>query len=79
MVGVTVGIIESANAGNRSMLVHPSHLTSQHQEFYGWVRNIFDEWKRCLNLPDDDFDKLELLEEFQISYEDLKNHRHRNT
>ncbi|MDA2766724.1 hypothetical protein PDQ78_29660, partial [Bacillus cereus group sp. Bc008] len=26
MVGVTVGISESGNTGNRSMLVHPSHL-----------------------------------------------------
>ena len=36
MVGVTVGFRESYNAGNRSMLVHPSHRTIQHREFCDW-------------------------------------------
>ena len=71
MVGVTAGFIISRNTGNRSMLVHPSHLTAQHQEFYNWVRNIVEEWKRILKLPDNDQDKLELIEEFQIAYDDL--------
>ncbi|MDM4092710.1 Z1 domain-containing protein [Klebsiella oxytoca] len=71
MVGVTVGISESGNTGNRSMLVHPSHLTSQHKEYYGWVRSIFDEWHRCLALRDDDPDKLDLLNEFRESYNQL--------
>ncbi len=68
MVGVTVGISESGNTGNRSMLVHPSHLTSQHHEYYRWVRSIFDEWHNCLELPDDDLDKIDLLDEFRESY-----------
>ena len=42
MVGVTAGLLASRNTGNRSMLVHPSHRTAQHQEFYNWVRNIFE-------------------------------------
>lgn len=71
MVGVTAGLRESGNKGNRSMLVHPSHRTSQHQEFYGWVRDIFEEWKRVLNLPDADPDKQELLEDFRLAHEDL--------
>ncbi|ELX3859082.1 hypothetical protein QKZ66_002733 [Salmonella enterica] len=71
MVGVTVGISESGNTGNRSMLVHPSHLTSQHKEYYGWVRSIFDEWHRCLSLRDDDPDKIDLLNEFRESYNQL--------
>lgn len=71
MVGVTVGIREGRNTGNRSMLVHPSHLTAQHQEFYNWARDIFEEWKRILNLPDTDLDKQELIEDFRDAYQDL--------
>lgn len=71
MVGVTAGIREGRNTGNRSMLVHPSHRTAQHQEFYNWVRDIFDDWKRILNLPDNDPDKQELIEDFRGAYDDL--------
>ena len=71
MVGVTAGFIISRNTGNRSMLVHPSHLTAQHREFYNWVRNIVEEWKQILKLPDNDPDKLELIEEFQTAHDDL--------
>jgi hypothetical protein len=72
MVGVAAGMLESGNVGNRSMLVHPSFQTAPHQEFYGWVRDIFEEWKRRLNLPDNDPDKLELLEELQDAHADLR-------
>ena len=71
MVGVTIGFLTSHNTGNRSMLVHPSHLTAQHQEFYNWVRNIFEEWKRTLTLPPADSDRLDLIEDFRESYDDL--------
>ena len=71
MVGVTAGIREGRNTGNRSMLVHPSHRTAQHQEFYNWVRDIFDEWKRTLNLPDNDLDRQELIEDFRDAYDEL--------
>ena len=71
MVGVTAGIREESNTGNRSMLVHPSHRTAQHQEFYNWVRDVFEEWKRILNLPDADPDKQELIEDFRYAYDDL--------
>lgn len=71
MVGVAVGLMQDGNRGNRSMLVHPSHLTAQHQEYYNWVRDIFEEWKRILGLPDSDPDKQELIEELRGAYEDL--------
>jgi len=71
MVGIAAGLRESGNRGNRSMLVHPSHRTAQHQGFYGWVRDIFEQWKRVLGLPDDDPDKQELLQEFRDAYGDL--------
>ena len=71
MVGVTAGLLISRNTGNRSMLVHPSHRTAQHQEFYNWVRNIFEEWKRALTLPPADPDRMDLIEDFRESYDDL--------
>lgn len=71
MVGVAAGLREGRNTGNRSMLVHPSHRTAQHQEYYNWVRDIFEEWKRLLALPDVDPDKQELIEELREAYADL--------
>ena len=71
MVGVTAGLRASRNTGNRSMLVHPSHRTGQHQEYCSWVREIFEAWKSILTLPDDDSDKLELIEDFREAYDDL--------
>lgn len=53
------------------MLAHPSHRTAQHQEFYGWVRDIFEEWKRILSLPDTDPDKQEVLADFRDAHADL--------
>jgi hypothetical protein len=72
MVGVAAGLRETGNIGNRSMLAHPSFRTAPHQEFYGWVRDIFDEWKRRLNLADNDPDQQELLEEFRDAHADLR-------
>jgi len=71
MIGVAAGLREGRNTGNRSMLVHPSHRTIQHQEFYNWVRDIFDDWKRILGLPDGDPDKQELMEDFRDAHADL--------
>jgi hypothetical protein len=72
MVGVTAGIREGRNTGNRSMLVHPSHRTAQHREYYNWVRDIFEEWKRVLALPSGDPDKQQLIEEFREAHNDLR-------
>jgi hypothetical protein len=71
MVGLAAGLRESRNTGNRCMLVHPSHRTAQHQEYHGWVREAFEDWKRILGLPDSDPDKQELLEEFRDAHTDL--------
>ncbi len=71
MVGVAAGLCDGGNRGNRSMLVHPSHRTVQHQEFYNWVREIFEDWKRILGLPDSDPDKQELIEELRVAYNEL--------
>ena len=72
MVGVTAGIRKDGNTGNRSMLVHPSHRTAQHQAYCNWVRSVVGEWKRVVGIPDNEPDKQELLEEFLGAHEDLK-------
>ncbi len=71
MVGVAVGLRQGTNKGNRSMLVHPSHRTDRHQEYYNWVRNIFEEWNRILGLPDTDPDRQDLLNELRGAYNNL--------
>jgi len=74
MVGVSAGIqLEGDKMSNRSMLVHPSHRTEYHQEFYLWVKDLFDEWKRTLTLPPDDLDKQQLIADFKDAYFDLTN------
>lgn len=71
LLGVAAGLQENGGTGNRSMLVHPSQLTIQHQEFFKWVRDAFEGWKRVLSLPEEDPDRLDLIEEFRVAYTDL--------
>ena len=71
MVGVTAGIRQGGNTGNRSMMVHPSHLTMHHKEYYRWVCSIVDEWKVVLGLPSSDPDRQQLVEDFRNAHTDL--------
>ncbi|RRA49307.1 alpha-1,4 polygalactosaminidase [Acidipila sp. EB88] len=72
LLGVAAGLETNGGTGNRSMLVHPSQLTVQHQEFFIWVKNAFERWKRVLGLADSDPERRELIEEFRAVYDDLK-------
>ena len=71
MVGVAAGIMTSENRGNRSMLVHPSHLVAKHEEYANWVRAIFEDWLARLKLSADDPDRRELLEDLKHAHADL--------
>lgn len=71
MVGISADLILNGGMGNRSMMVHPSHRTAQHQEFLEWVNNAFEAWKQILNEPNDTSEKQSLLEEFEIVYNEL--------
>jgi hypothetical protein len=71
-VGIAANIELDNLRGNRSMLVHPSHLTEHHRDYYNWVRDIFEEWRRCLNLPDGSTDRNQLIVTFQHAYNDLR-------
>ena len=56
---------------NRSMLIHPSRLQGDHITFYSWVNNIKESWRRLLEGNDSD-EKGDLLDEFQLAYNDLQ-------
>lgn len=73
MIGVVIGLKNHDNTGNRSMLVHPSHLTIQHQVYLGWVRKIFDSWGKILSdLEQSDPDRMQLIDDFRGAYSDLE-------
>lgn len=71
-VGIAANIELDSLRGNRSMLVHPSHLTEHHRDYYNWVRDIFEEWRRCLDLAEESIDRNHLIETFQDAYADLR-------
>lgn len=73
MIGVAAGIIRGRGIGNlnRSMLVHPSRETAQHWEYRVWIGRVFDECLRILELPPEDPDRQDLIDEFQEAYDDL--------
>lgn len=71
IVGIAAAIELGENRGNRSMLVHPSHLTAQHNDFYNWIRDSLEDWKSCLNQPEHDPDRQELLEALRIAHSEL--------
>ena len=70
-VGVAAGIVLDGGEGNRSMMVHPSLRTIGHAQYHVWVTQIREEWMRILALDETDFDRQELLEDFQQAYEGL--------
>lgn len=69
-LGVVAGEMQN-NHRNRTMLVHPSRLQGDHNEFTNWIRSTCNSWQRLLS-ENDNADKKELLEEFRISYNQLR-------
>lgn len=73
LVGVAAGLIQGRSVQNarRSMLVHPSQKTAQHEAYRRWIGRVFDDWQRILGLPEADSDRIDLLEDFLEAYRDL--------
>lgn len=69
-LGVVAGEMQN-NHRNRTMLVHPSRLQGDHNEFTNWIRNTCNSWQRLL-AGNDNEDKRELLDEFRTSYNQLR-------
>ena len=74
LVGVAAGLVDgrSAQNANRSMLVHPSQRTEQHREYRRWIGDVFDEWQRVLELPEDHSDRRDLTADFDRAYANLQ-------
>jgi len=72
LLGVASGIGSNDGIHNRSMLIHPSHLTILHEQYAHWIRNILSHYKRILHLDLDEPDRHDLIDEFCVSYKDLK-------
>ena len=70
-LGVVKGKPKKEGKGNRSMMIHPSQLTFTHSEYERFVIAIKNNFIETLNLPNGNPDKLDLLEEFKIAYNDL--------
>lgn len=68
-LGVVSGELQN-NHRNRTMLVHPSRLQGDHNEFTNWIRNTCNSWQRLLSGTEED-EKRDLLEEFRDSYRQL--------
>ena len=73
MIGVAAGLIQGLSVQNprRSMLVHPSQRTASHLEYRNWIDQSSREWRRLLDLPETDPDRIDLMEDFQAAYDDL--------
>ena len=69
-LGVVAGEMQN-NHRNRTMLVHPSRLQGDHNEYSNWIRNTCNSWQRLLSGNDED-DRRELIGEFRTSYDQLK-------
>lgn len=69
-LGVVAGEL-THDQRNRSMLVHPSRLQGDHNQFTDWVRGICNSWQRLLTSNEDD-ERRTLIEDFRTSYNDLQ-------
>nr|WP_281722560.1 Z1 domain-containing protein [Nitrosomonas nitrosa] len=70
-LGVAAGL-PTFKGGNRSMMVHPSVTTAEHARFHQWIVTTKETWKKILSDPATSVDRIELLDEFRASYQDLQ-------
>ena len=68
-LGVSAGVLEGRE-GNRTLMVHPSHLTSTHDTYAGWARGIKQGWEQILR-DEGSPDQAQLRREFSASYAEL--------
>ncbi len=69
-LGVVAGEILQ-DQRNRSMLVHPSRLQGDHNQFTEWVKGICNSWRRIL-IGNDQAEKNQLITEFREAYNNLQ-------
>ena len=69
-LGVSAGVV-GERQGNRSMMIHPSHLTASHDTYAAWARSIKQGWLETLREPPGAPDLLAMQDEFEKAYRDL--------
>ena len=68
-LGVVIGeMIE--DQFNRTMLVHPSRLTADHNDYFNWINDVVGSWTRLLESDDID-EKERMSQDFRLAYNDL--------
>lgn len=55
----------------RSMLIHPSRLRNDHRDVVQWVGEAINDWSRTLALPQTDPDRVALLDDLKVAYDEL--------
>lgn len=68
-LGVAAGVL-AGREGNRTMMIHPSHLTSMHDIYANWARSVKHSWKTALD-DDGSPDQADLRKDFEASYVEL--------
>ena len=72
MVGVAAAYAQGADEGdNRSMLVHPSVRTADHQTYLNWINDLFHDWRSTFRRGEGDPDFASLAETFRDAYSDI--------
>ena len=71
VAGQVLHLYRDPSQRNRSMLIHPSRLQGDHNTFYSWVNDTKESWRRLLTGVDND-EKRDLLNDFQLVYNDLQ-------
>ncbi|HLN29389.1 MAG TPA: Z1 domain-containing protein [Gemmataceae bacterium] len=69
--GVAIGLITGQPDQNCSMMVHPSQKTDPQRQLYNWVSATRELWRQTIDLPDDEQDKIDLINLFRAAYDDL--------
>ena len=70
-LGTASGRVRDQGRDNRSMMVHPSHRTAPHSDYFVWVRSTCDSWMQLLRSPGDP-DVQDLRRDFRQAYDDLR-------
>ena len=72
MVGVAAAYAKNeTSSGNRSMLVHPSVRTADHQTYFNWINDLFHSWKSVFRRGTDEPSVQALLPTFRPAYDEL--------
>jgi hypothetical protein len=69
--GYYLARVKKKGPRNRTMMIHPSRLTSDHSTFTNWAKNLLDGWQVMLQLDPSEPDYQALIKEFKQQYKSL--------